>query len=113
MSKAVTTFLVMPPNDLNDDVVKKAVYLEDALAAEFPGYIFEITDLRRLKPADPGAEIRFGDGTKFAVIPLIGQTSDKSGEGFYLADRPPASLVQDITEFCGRFDFEKARRYAA
>jgi len=113
MVSTVTTFLIMPPNDLNENVVSKAVYLEDRLAAEFQGYSFQVVDLRKVRPVEPNGEVIFGDGMSFAVIPLVGATSDGPSGGFYIREQPPKDLVREIAAFCETFDFEKARRQAA
>jgi len=113
MQRHVSTFIIVPPADLNDEVVRHAVYMQHDLAVAFPGYDFEVADLRRFKPVSFREPITFGDGMSFVVLPLLGATSDNDGQGGYMAEQPDESLIADIAEFCGKFDFQKSRRHAA
>lgn len=107
MSKVATVFMIMPPNELNDEIVAKKDHFENHLAVEFPGYTFEVVDLRLLRPVDRGRKIQFGNGTRFAVIPLMGAT------GGPILQMPDSDLIQEITNACEKFDVENVKRYVA
>jgi hypothetical protein len=113
MQEVVSTFHIVPPIEVNDDVAERAVYLQDRLAAEFPGYKFEIMDLRKVKSLSLRESVIFGDGMSYTVLPLVGRTSNSRGEGGYFAPYPSRELTDSISEFCQKFDFEAARRQAA
>lgn len=104
-------FLIMPPADLNDDIVEAAVLLETHLEMTFPSYSFQVVDLREVQAAKPGQKVRFGDGTRFAAIPLMGEVN--SGKPQRKFEMPPAELNQAIVEACHAFDVEAFRRQAA
>lgn len=113
MMKEPTIFMIMPPVDANDAAVQNAPYIEDQLAREFPGYQFQVVDLRTVEPVKPGQRVQFGDGMRFAVIPLVGRTSSGPGDGGYMNPMPSRELLVDITEACERFDLASPRRYVA
>lgn len=112
MSKHPIIFMIFAPNDLNEEVVAKAAHLEQHLSMQFTGYRFEVVDLRRLRSLDPSEPVQFGDGMSFAVIPMLGATSDGDSGG-YMHEAPSHDLIKDITDVCERFDFGNPKRYAA
>jgi hypothetical protein len=111
MPRAVTLFMIFAPEDRNDEIVASAELLESHMATEFRGYHFEVVDLNDLKPVEPGQTVRFGDGTDFAIIPLMGLVNaDEIAE---MARRPDKDLISDMYDACRKFDPAKARRLAA
>ena len=104
-------FLIMPPADLNEENVEAAALLETHLETTFPGYQFEVVDLRLVKGVKPGQKVRFGDGTKFAAIPLMGEVN--SGKPQPKFEMPAAELYEAIVEACHAFDADAFRRHAA
>jgi hypothetical protein len=105
--------MIMPPTNLNDEVVAKALYLEHELAVEFPGYEFQVIDLRKIEPVAPNRTVQFGDGMHFAAIPLMGTAAAGPNDGGYICEPPSISLLEDIVRACSRFDLENPHRYAA
>lgn len=106
--QAASVFMIMSPVELNEEVVKHADRFQCFLATEFPGYQFQVVDLRMLRPIERGQKVRFGDGSQFAVIPLMGST----GEGGRMLEMPDSDLILEITEACAKFSVEK-KRYVA
>jgi hypothetical protein len=112
MARPVTLFMIMPPVDLNDQMVEQAIYLETQLATEFPGYEFRVVNLDAFKSIDGSRRVQFGTGDEFAVIPMMGSVGDGDTPG-YLCAEPDRSLIEEITKMCQSFDVEKMQRAAA
>lgn len=104
-------FMIMPPADLNEEIVAAAALLETHLETSFPGYTFEVVDLRLVKGTKPGQRVTFGDGTRFAAIPLMGEVN--SGKPQPKFEVPPSELYEAIVTACHAFDVEEYRRNAA
>lgn len=107
MSNVATLFMIMPPNELNDDIVAKKELFENYMSVEFPGYKFELVDLRLLRPVGRGQKVQFGDGTKFAVMPMLGATGGR------FLQMPDVELLREISQACEKFDVVKTKRYVA
>jgi hypothetical protein len=101
--------MIMPPNELNDEAVLKREQFEAHLATEFPGYKFEVVDLRMLRPVGHGQKVMFGDGSQFTVMPMMGST----GEGKRTFEMPDRELIAEIMRACHKFDFQNSKRYVA
>lgn len=106
-------FLIMPPADLNDDIVEAAELLETHLETTFPGYQFELVDLRLVQSVKPGQRVQFGDGTKFAAIPLMGEVNVDVPKPMPKIEMPSSELYEAIVAACHAFDVEAFRRRAA
>jgi len=106
--RVASVFMIMPPAELNEELAKHADQFQCYLATEFPGYQFQVVDLRMLRPVERGQKVRFGDGTTFAVLPLMGST----GVGERTVEMPPSELILEISEACSRFSVNR-RRYVA
>lgn len=113
MTRPVTLFMIMPPSEFNDDVVEKATYLEHHLEQTFPGYEFQVIDLRTVQAVGPDKSVRFGSGLKFAAVPLMGRTSAGPDDPGYMCEMPSRTLLEDIVRECETFDFENTKRLVA
>lgn len=107
------TFMIFPPEHLNEAAVRSAALLETHLETTFPGYRFELVDLRFVQPANPDRPVRFGDGTRFVPVPIMGTVNADEWKPMPDLTKPPVDLCQAIVEACHAFDAEAYRRHAA
>lgn len=97
--KAVTEFIVLPPDDADDDHGRIKAHLGEA----FPGYKFTTV---------PGMPLA---SDEFQVIPVMGtvgggEVADEVGG---MCEEPERWLLDDIVQVCRRFDVTTAKRRAS
>ena len=111
--RPATFFMIVPPNDANDEIVAKAVYLIHHLERIFVGYRFEVMDLRRARTVNPDVPSHFETSSRFSAVPLMGKTGTDVDGGSFIYQMPPLSLMQDIEHECEAFDFASLKGLVA
>ncbi|MFK4826022.1 hypothetical protein ACI0FM_14720 [Paenochrobactrum sp. BZR 588] len=91
MSKPVTTFMIMPPQELSDAIKASKERLEAHLAVEFTGYEFKVIE--------PNEAF---DGLEFIVLPLMNYIDDNGDSR--LCDKPDSYLLEEIYTVCRGFN---------
>lgn len=92
MSRSVTTFIIIPPLELAQQVAASKVRLEGFLSQKFPGYIFNISDY-----------MDFGADDDYVVLPMMNYIDD--GGKSRMCEKPARELIEDIIGTCWEIDF--------
>lgn len=97
MSKPVTTFIIMPPEDMVSAVMATKERFEAHLEMEFSGYEFKVVD-----------PVQAFGGLDFVVMPIMNYV-DANGDS-RLCEKPEGLLMDNIYKTCRAFKFAPERR---
>ena len=97
MSRPVTTFIVMPPEDIMSAVEASKEMFEAYLEMEFSGYEFKVV-----------APVQAFDGQDFMIMPIMNYV-DVNGDS-RLCEKPASWLMDDIYKTCRGFNFSYEKR---
>lgn len=95
MSRSVTTFIIIPPLELAQQVAASKARLEGFLSQKFPGYAFNISDY-----------MDFGADDDFVVLPIMNYI-DEGGKS-RMFEKPDLTLLNEIGNVCYKFEEEKS-----
>lgn len=91
MSRSVTTFIIIPPRELAQQVAGSKRRLEGLLSRKFHGYVFNVSDY-----------MDFGADEDYVVLPIMNYIDD-SGKS-RMCEKPALPLLQSIVNTCRSFD---------
>ena len=96
MSRSVTTFIIIPPLELAQQVAASKARLEGFLSQKFHGYVFNVSDY-----------MDFGADDDYVVLPMMNYIDD--GGKSRMCEKPSRELIDDIAISCRELDFSEKK----
>lgn len=91
MSRSVTTFIIIPPLELAQQIAASKARFEGFLSQKFPGYEFNVSEY-----------MDFGADDDFVVLPMMNYIDE--GGISRMCEKPSREFIEDVIAMCWKID---------